>query len=236
MFHAFMQTPSPFAGLLDGFAWMIGRLRTQVAERGVGRAPLPAGLVVVAYGWLGRSLARLAVLVARFEAGEFGAGKFGGGKFGGGKSRAGAAPERASGAEGGGSEGASGSAPRREPRLGYGRLPQGDGWLLPLVPMHAATAGSQLTHMLAQPEMAALIAGVPTLGRVLRPLARMLGVVLPAELRLPARDVVRAKAVVAVRSGAAPGVGGGRSVVGRARAVGMGVGMRVGRRGGFGPG
>jgi hypothetical protein len=41
--------------------------------------------------------------------------------------------------------------------------------------------------MLDDPEMAALVAGAPQLGRVLRPLCRMLAVKPPAWLRLPRR-------------------------------------------------
>ncbi len=66
----------------------------------------------------------------------------------------------------------------RGPR-GPRRLPQGFAWLLPLVPEAAAGYGSQLRHLLAEPEMAALIAAAPQARRILRPLCRMLGVRLP---------------------------------------------------------
>ena len=62
------------------------------------------------------------------------------------------------------------------PRRAYARLPRRFAWLLPLVPGEAAAYGSQLQHLLADPDMAALIAAAPQAGRLLRPLCRMLGV------------------------------------------------------------
>ncbi|MBV8095352.1 MAG: hypothetical protein JOY71_13320 [Acetobacteraceae bacterium] len=55
------------------------------------------------------------------------------------------------------------------------RLPGGFGWLIRLVPGTAAYGG-QVQHLLADPEMAALLANVPQAGRILRPLYRMLGI------------------------------------------------------------
>jgi hypothetical protein len=55
------------------------------------------------------------------------------------------------------------------------RLPRVDGWLVWLVP-EASVYGSQLQHMLADPEMKALLAASPQAGRILRPLCRMLGI------------------------------------------------------------
>jgi hypothetical protein len=60
-------------------------------------------------------------------------------------------------------------------------LPRKAGWLIPLVP-EAAAAGSQLRHLLADPEMAALVEAAPQMGRLLRPLCRSLGVRLPPGL------------------------------------------------------
>ncbi len=65
-------------------------------------------------------------------------------------------------------------------------LPKSRGWLVRLMPEAAASA-SQLQHLLADPEMAALLAAAPQAGRLLRPLCRMLGVGLPPALRLPPR-------------------------------------------------
>ena len=55
------------------------------------------------------------------------------------------------------------------------RLPSGRGWLLRELGHEAAGYGSQLAHVLAEPDMQALISAVPGVGRVLRPICRMLG-------------------------------------------------------------
>ena len=73
----------------------------------------------------------------------------------------------------------------RPPRPPAYYLSRRRGWLLPVVPSAIAYA-SQLSHLLAQPDMAELIARAPTLGRLLRPLARMLAMDLPAALQRPA--------------------------------------------------
>jgi hypothetical protein len=65
-------------------------------------------------------------------------------------------------------------------------LPRSAGWLIPLVP-EAAAAGSQLRHLLADPEMAALIEAAPQMRRLLGPLCRSLGVRLPPDLLPPPR-------------------------------------------------
>ena len=71
--------------------------------------------------------------------------------------------------------------PRPKPKL---RLPQGRLWLIRLI-QEAAFGASQLRHLLAQPETAAWIAETPQLGRVLRPLCRMLGVDPPPSIARP---------------------------------------------------
>ncbi len=53
------------------------------------------------------------------------------------------------------------------------RLPHRFAWLVRLVP-EAACYGTQLQHLLAAPEMAALLAASPTARRLLQPLCRML--------------------------------------------------------------
>ena len=63
-------------------------------------------------------------------------------------------------------------------------LPQGFAWLLRLVP-ETTHGRSQLYHLLADPEMQALIAASPEAGRILRPLCRMLGIRLPPVLLPP---------------------------------------------------
>ncbi len=65
------------------------------------------------------------------------------------------------------------------------RLPHRAGWLLQPVPDARAIA-AQLQHLLAQPDMAALLAAAPGIERLLRPLCRMLGVTRPT---LPPRPV-----------------------------------------------
>ena len=55
------------------------------------------------------------------------------------------------------------------------RLPRGFAWLVRAMP-ESACFGSQLSHLLAEPEMAALLEAEPRLARVLGPLCRMLAV------------------------------------------------------------
>jgi hypothetical protein len=65
---------------------------------------------------------------------------------------------------------------RRRPNSGSpSPLPRRAAWLLRLVPETAAGA-SQLHHFLADPEVTALLAAAPRLGRILRPLCHMLGI------------------------------------------------------------
>jgi len=67
------------------------------------------------------------------------------------------------------------------------RLPQGRGWLVKALGWEAVAYGSQLQTLLAEPEMVALLAAVPAVGRVLRPLGRMLGVMVGPAVVLAAR-------------------------------------------------
>ncbi len=75
-------------------------------------------------------------------------------------------------------------APPRSPP----RLPRGLAWLIRLAP-DAAQLGGQVRHLLADPELACLLATAPQAGRILRPLCRMLGILpgpdLPAALFRP---------------------------------------------------
>ena len=61
------------------------------------------------------------------------------------------------------------------PHPPYRRLPRGFAWLVRQLPGTAAGA-AQMQYLLAEPEMAALLAAAPQMGRILRPLCRMLGV------------------------------------------------------------
>ena len=62
-------------------------------------------------------------------------------------------------------------------------LPQGQAWLVRALGYEAAGYGSQLQALLTDPEMQAVLAGLPVAGRILRPICRMLGV--PSELVAP---------------------------------------------------
>ena len=55
------------------------------------------------------------------------------------------------------------------------RLPGGRGWLVRVLGYEAAGYRSQLEALLASPEMAAALEAMPEIGRVLRPICRMLG-------------------------------------------------------------
>jgi len=68
------------------------------------------------------------------------------------------------------------------------RLPAGKAWLVRTLGWEAAGYGSQLAHLLGEAEMQTLLAEVPAVGRILRPLCRMLGV--------EALEPVQVKAVV----------------------------------------
>ena len=72
--------------------------------------------------------------------------------------------------------------------MGRVRLPTGRGWLVQALGWEAAGYGSQLAALLAEPEMVALLDAVPAVGRVLRPLGRMLGVTV-GEVRVAAPAV-----------------------------------------------
>ena len=76
------------------------------------------------------------------------------------------------------------ATPRRTAAPPYQRLPRGAAWLIRQVPAAAFGAG-QVEALLADPDMAALIAAAPQIGRTLRPLCHMLGVSLPPALRRP---------------------------------------------------
>ena len=74
------------------------------------------------------------------------------------------------------------------------RLPAGKAWLIKALGWEAVAFGSQLRTLLAEPEMAALLAAVPRAARVLRPLGRMLGVAVGpvvVRVRKPRPPVVR---------------------------------------------
>ena len=69
------------------------------------------------------------------------------------------------------------AAPPR-PRAPRRTLPRTQGWLARLSP-ETVPFGIDLANLLAQPEMAELLATAPRLGRLLRPLCRMFGITPP---------------------------------------------------------
>ena len=77
--------------------------------------------------------------------------------------------------------GATEPAPRKNPHL---RLPTQHAWLVVTLRHHAAGYGSQLNHLLSEPEAAALIAACPQAARLLRPLCHLLGIS-PAAIQAP---------------------------------------------------
>ena len=73
-----------------------------------------------------------------------------------------------------------------------GLLPRGSAWLRKLLPMSAGTLLGGLESLLGNfPEMKEFVAACPQVGRMLRPMCRMVGLKVPEWLRLPTR--VRAK-------------------------------------------
>ena len=76
--------------------------------------------------------------------------------------------------------------PPRPGRPSPPRLPRGCAWVVRMVP-GTAVFGSQLQHLLTDPEMAAL-AATPPMRRLLRPLCQMLGVTPPPIPKRP--DIV----------------------------------------------
>jgi hypothetical protein len=75
----------------------------------------------------------------------------------------------------------------RRPPLQF--LPRTFGWFARMVP-GAGRAREEFARLLADPEMPALLSVAPQAGRILRPLAHMLGVRRPVFLRLPRRKRV----------------------------------------------
>ena len=87
-------------------------------------------------------------------------------------------------------------------------LPSGRGWLVRELGYEAAGYGAQLEHLLADPGVQELLARVPAMGRILRPVCRMLGVAGVGALVAPV--VIRAAAaVVQPWSGGVDADGGG---------------------------
>ena len=151
------------------FAGIIGLLCRNVAAQIAGGRPngprglpLAGPLIVVIWNRLRRIGERFARLAARIGAGKL-------------RRRSARRPGMAPSAP---------SAPRPQ-RPGSPALPRGFCWLLRLVP-ETTHGRTQLYHLLADPQMAALIAASPEMGRILRPLCRSLGIP-PLPILLPPR-------------------------------------------------
>jgi hypothetical protein len=122
--------------------------------------------------------------------------------------------------------------PHRELPLAYGPmapLPRDFGYVLRLVPWHAAPLATQLRILLARPEMAEIIAATPRLQRVLRPLCHMLGITteglippIPTPPATPPSPAAGGEAAAATFPGAR-----GAAPVGRRAAAGPPVGPPV---------
>ncbi len=152
-----------FAALLHPLAhWLtliVGGLQKAAAAR-AGRDHAVAPLVMLLWTRLARLTARFDALVARLTAGRSPAGR----------PAATARPR---------------TRPARKAPAATGRLPRGQAWLIRLLPGEAASYGCQLQALLADPQMAALLAAAPEAGRILRPLCRLLAITPEGSLALP---------------------------------------------------
>ncbi len=160
---AFVNEPLPPPDLSPTLelSWVFGRMMHALREiigNHAGRNPASMAIITLLWPYLNRLAKRFEALVRRVEAGAL------------------AKPRPAS------------LAPRvRVPRFGPHCLPKPGmprtfAWLIRLVPYHAACIGGQVRYLLVKPEMAALFIAAPQVGRIFRPLCRMLGIA-------PARDL-----------------------------------------------
>jgi len=152
-------TSLSFAPLAHWLTLIVAGLQKAAAAR-AGRDHAAAPLVMLLWTRLARLTARFDALVARLAAGHSPAGRP-------------AAPARP----------CTRSA-RKAPAAGL-RLPRGRAWLIRLLPGEAASYGCQLQALLADPQMAALLAAAPEAGRILRPLCRLLAITPEGLLALP---------------------------------------------------
>lgn len=155
-----MMTTSPHP-LTDRFAWLIECLFKVISRESSRRPPLEAPLAMAITNWARRLVRRFAALHAKWKAGKLPA--------------AGPAQRRA-------------ASPRpadkpRTPSL----LPRTFAWLHRLFPESAPGGAEMMYPLLEDPELLALFAAAPQLGRILRPYCRMVGIRPPAWLALPRR-------------------------------------------------
>jgi hypothetical protein len=142
-----MLPAAPPPSATDRFALMMEGLCQAIAARGGSGGLIAGPAIILIWSRLRRMAARFAALAARVRSGALPS----------------PAPVRI--------RAASRPASPRPPH----RLPDGFGWLVRLAP-EAACFGGQFQHLLSDPEIPALLAAAPQIGRVLRPLCRMLGV------------------------------------------------------------
>jgi hypothetical protein len=174
--------PAP-QNLTERFDWVIQRLCDAVAIQSAKWAYITP-LMVLVWGRLRRMSRRFAALVARMEAGRL-------------------KPSRPAVQNPDPSK----TRPPRPPPP-WPPVPSTPGWLLHYVQLEAAATANLIRHMLEHdPEMRALLDAAPQLGRILRPLLRMVSPApLPARLVRPPRpkpDPCGAR-VVAASHGANP--------------------------------
>jgi hypothetical protein len=154
-----MSLSLPFTPLAHWLTLIVAGLKKAAAAR-AGRDHAVAPLVMLLWTRLARLTARFDALVARLTAGHP------------------AAPARQR------TRPASTAPARKAPAAGL-RLPRSQAWLIRLLPGEAASYGCQLQALLADPQMAALLAAAPEAGRILRPLCRLLAIAPEGLLALP---------------------------------------------------
>ncbi len=154
-----MSLPFSFTPLAHWLTLIVAGLQKAAAAR-AGRDHAVAPLVMLLWTRLARLTARFDALVARLIAGHP------------------AAPARPRTRP-------AAIAPARKAPAGGLRLPRGQAWLIRLLPGEAASYGCQLQALLADPQMAALLAAAPEAGRILRPLCRLLAIAPEGLLALP---------------------------------------------------
>jgi hypothetical protein len=136
----------------ERFARIIVSMRQAAADSHVARG-VSGPLILLIWNYLGRILNQFAAIAAKVRAGTLPARRAP-------KPRAPLPP----------AEPPLPAKPRKR-----SPLPRGEMWLIKLFGWHVGGHGSQLGHLLNDPDMAALIAAAPQLGRLIRPLCRALG-------------------------------------------------------------
>ena len=82
--------------------------------------------------------------------------------------------------------------PAKAPAVPCPRIPSTPAWLLKATGCEAAIIGTQLETLLAEPEVADLLARTPALAHLLQPVRRMLGIaILPPKRRKPPKPRLR---------------------------------------------